>query len=48
MKKRGLQSPDVADSFLLTFAVDASALAGFTAGTQSWGSALKRKIKGIV
>jgi hypothetical protein len=36
MRKRGIESPDLADSFLLTMAEDAAALSGTNTGT-SWG-----------
>lgn len=45
MKKRGIPSPNKADAFVLTFAVDAGAMGG---QSSSWTKALKRGIKGIV
>jgi hypothetical protein len=48
MKKRGLRSPDVADAFVLTFAVDAVTAAHGSANSHSWTQPLKRIIKGIV
>lgn len=48
MKKRGVESPDKGDAFILTFAVDAvSATHGSTLNT-GWNVPLKRKILGIV
>lgn len=48
MKKRGLPSPNLADAFLLTFAVPAtSALYGDSRKT-SWKEPIRRVIKGIV
>ena len=52
MKKRGAlddhSSPDLADAFVLTFAVPAvSALYG-SSGSRSWSQPLVRKIKGLV
>ena len=47
MKKRGHSSPDMGDAFVLTFAVDASTLAGIGAGS-SWNVPLRRNIKGVV
>lgn len=48
MKKRGMRSPDKADAFVLTFAVDAvSATHGDSLRT-SWKEPLRRVIKGLV
>lgn len=47
MKKRGLMSPNRADSFLLTFAGGAAAGAGLTKSSD-WKKPLRRGIKGIV
>jgi hypothetical protein len=47
MKKRGMRSPDLADAFLLTFAVDAMTLA-HGATKSSWKTKLSRPLKGIV
>jgi phage terminase large subunit len=48
MKKRGLRSPDLADAFVLTFAVEAvSALHGGSLHT-NWKTPLRRVIKGLV
>ena len=46
MKKRGIQSPDSADSFLLTFASEASVGSGNYGS--NWGKPLKRSLKGVV
>lgn len=48
MKKRGVASPDVADAFMLTFAVEAAWASGKASGTSTWTKPLKRIIKGIV
>lgn len=48
LKKRGMESPDLADAFVLTFASDAITLAfGRAAGT-SWNKPINRKIKTVV
>jgi phage terminase large subunit len=46
MKKRGLGSPDYADSFLLTFASDA--VTGSKSYGSNWSQPLRRRIKGVV
>jgi phage terminase large subunit len=43
MKKRGKPSPDIADAFVLTFAVDATTAMGGT-GTSDWKKPLKRAL----
>lgn len=48
MKKRGEASPNRADAFLLTLAVDAVTAISGTKTQTSWKTPLKRKIKGIV
>jgi hypothetical protein len=48
LKKRGLNSPDYADSFLLTLASDAASGAGSPGYTSDWSKPLKRGIKGVV
>ena len=45
MKKRGLDSPDLADAFVLTFADNA---VGALYGKRAWNAPWRRKIKGIV
>lgn len=45
MKKRGIRSPNKADAFVMTFAVEAGGMSG---QISSWGKPLKRNIKGIV
>lgn len=47
MKKRGVNSPDCADGFLLTFA-GAAAVGGGSAYKTSWSKPLRRNIKGVV
>lgn len=47
MKKRGFDSPDVADAFVLTFAGTA-AIAAFGNTQRTWGQAIKRGLQGIV
>jgi hypothetical protein len=48
IKKRGLKSPDLADSFVLTFASDAAVgLYGSGAGRR-WNQPLRRNLQGIV
>jgi phage terminase large subunit len=47
MKKRGLRSPDLADAFLLTFAVDASTLIHGSKQT-NWRTKISRQLKGVV
>ena len=47
MKKRGMRSPDFADSLCLTFAGN-SAMVGGRATTWAPGKPLKRGIRGIV
>ena len=42
MRKRGLRSPDLADAFCLTFAVEAMTMAGNTNAGLSWGTPLRR------
>ena len=42
MRKRGLRSPDLADAFCLTFAVEAMTMAGNTNTGLSWGTPLRR------
>lgn len=46
-KKRLLRSPDLADSFILTFAAEAS-IANGTGEQRDWKKPLKRLIKGII
>lgn len=48
MKKRGMRSPDLADSFILTFAVPATTAVHGDSHRLSWREPLKRVIKGIV
>lgn len=50
MKARGQKSPNRADAFLLTLAVEAVAAAGSGGNSKpkSWATPLRRKIKGIV
>lgn len=48
MKKRGLESPNNADAFLLTLAVDAVSAHTGAQHRRSWNEPLKRNIKGIV
>lgn len=45
MKKRGFDSPDRADAFVLTFA--GTAATGIHGGRKNWGKAIKRGLKGI-
>jgi phage terminase large subunit len=47
LKKRGMDSPDLADSFMLTFASDGITLAFGRAAT-SWNKPIRRRLKGIV
>jgi hypothetical protein len=47
MKKRGVQSPNRADAFLLTLASDNVAASGLSAGA-SWNEPLKFKLAGLV
>lgn len=48
MKKRGLESPNKADAFLLTLASDAiTAIGGSSKAKSSWKKPLKRKISGL-
>jgi phage terminase large subunit len=42
LKQRGFKSPDVADSFVLTFAEDLSAATFGSAGSLSWGQPIHR------
>lgn len=46
MKRRGLASPDRADSFVLTFASDAATVGGSYSPT--WAKSVKRQIRGVV
>jgi hypothetical protein len=48
MKKRGFDSPDVADAFILTFAGGAAELMGSNTGDWGWNSTIERNIMGIV
>jgi len=48
LKKRGMDSPDLADAFILTFASEAITLAFGRAGSQSWKKPISRILKGIV
>ncbi len=48
MKRRGMRSPDLADSFILTLASDALTLALGRAGATSWGRKLSRPLRSIV
>ena len=51
MKKRGVlegKSPDLADAFILTFAVEAMQAGSNKWGQQSWNKPLKWQIKGLV
>jgi phage terminase large subunit len=48
MKKRGERSPDLADAFVLTFAVPATTAAHGTNHRTAWGKPLRRTLKGIV
>lgn len=43
-KKRGRKSPDVADSFVLTFAEELSTMVHGRSGSTSWNTAIKREI----
>lgn len=47
IKKRGFASPDVADSFILTFASSAVSATHGSSSSTSWSKPLKRIIKGI-
>lgn len=46
LKKRGVTSPDYADSFLLTLAADAAV--GSSGYSSNWSKPIKRGIKGVV
>lgn len=46
MKRRGLASPDRADSFVLTFASDAATVGGSYSPT--WQKPIKRQVRGVV
>lgn len=48
MKRRGMRSPDLADSFILTLASDALTLALGRAGATSWNRKLSRPLRSIV
>lgn len=48
MKRRGLSSPDHADSFLLTFASDAATAGAARSYASDWSQPLRRRIKGVV
>lgn len=48
MKKRGRKSPNLADAFFLTFAVDATTALYGSEKSSSWQQPLKRLIKGMV
>lgn len=48
LKKRGMDSPDLADAFVLTFASEAITLAFGRAGAQSWSKPINRRIKSVV
>ncbi len=48
MKKRGYPSPNIADAFLLTLAVDYVALAHGSTGSSSWSEPIKRNRAGVV
>lgn len=47
MKRRGIESPDLADALALTFAVDSTVLQGQGKGS-SWKTPIKRIIRGLV
>lgn len=47
MKKRGFDSPDVADAFILTFAGAAAGLMGSNNGDWGWNSEIHRNILGV-
>jgi phage terminase large subunit len=44
IKRRGLQSPDVADAFVLTFASDAGVALYGTSYTSDWKRPIRRKL----
>jgi hypothetical protein len=45
IKKRGLKSPDCADSLILTFAGDAAtAMYGSSGGSKNWAKPLRRNV----
>lgn len=48
MKKRGLRSPDLADAFVLTFAVTATSALHGSSQRAGWNKPLKRAIGGLV
>lgn len=49
IKKRGYNSPDVADAFILTFAEDLSAaMYGSDGGRMTWNQPIKRNLPGVV
>jgi hypothetical protein len=48
LKKRGFDSPNRADAFLLTLASDAVTASGAPSTRSNWNEPLKRTIKGIV
>ena len=45
MKRRGLHSPDLADSLVLTMAGDAATALGV--GRATWAKPIKRNLQGI-
>ena len=48
LKKRGMDSPDLADAFIMTFASNAMTLSFGGEGTSSWKRPIQRRIKSIV
>jgi len=48
IKKRGLKSPDLADSFVLTFAADAATGLYGVSASGGWNKPLRRNLQGIV
>lgn len=48
IKKRGMESPDGADAFMLTFASEAITLAFGSSATQTWRKPIRRRIKTVV
>ena len=48
MRRRGVRSPNLADAFFLTFAVDATAALYGSKHSTSWKEPLKRAIRGLV
>jgi hypothetical protein len=48
LKKRGMDSPDGADAFMLTFASEAITLAHGSQATTSWRKPIRRRIRTVV